>query len=121
MSPSDLITAHADAVASADLDAVLDLYTDDAHLLSYEWVAEGADAVRERFQAFFDFHAPIESVDVPFQQTTDDAAFATYVVRGGRGSFEIVNAFDLRDGACARHFSNEVGAALDRDEVERSA
>ena len=118
MSPADLLQQHAAAVASADLDAVLALYADDAVLASFEWTAEGADAVRQRFADFFEFHGEIASVDLVYQQATADTAFALYEVTGERGAFRIVNAFFLQDGRVARHLSNEVGADLDRDEVE---
>lgn len=121
MSPSDFLQKHVAAVSSGDLDAVLALYTDGAQLISYEWLAEGADAVRQRYADFFGFHGEIESVEVKYQRTTDDAAFATYAVTGERGTFEIVNAFDFDGEACTRHFSNEVAADLDRDEVEEEA
>ena len=117
MSSSDFLQNHVAAVSSGDLEAVLDLYSDDASLVSFEWDAQGRDAIRQRFADFFEFHGEITSVEVRYQRTTDDAAFAMYAVEGERGTFEIVNAFVLEDGACTRHFSNEVGADLGRDEA----
>ena len=121
MSASDFLQQHVAAVASSDLDAVLALYADHAALVSFEWTAEGADAVRQRFADFFAYHGEIDEVEVRYQQTTDDAVFAMYAVTGERGTFEIVNAFVLDGDVCTRHFSNEVGADLDRDEVEADA
>lgn len=121
MSPSDFLTQHAAAVASADLDAVMALYADDATLLSFDWTADGADAVRQRFADFFEFHGEIQGVEVTYQTATDDAAFALYAVTGERGTFQIMNAFDLDGDQCTRHFSNEIGAELDRDQVQRDA
>ena len=121
MSPSDYLRTHADAVSAGDLDAVVALYADAATLLSFDWSADGADAVRQRFADFFEFHGEISNLEVKYQTTTDDAAFALYAVTGERGTFRIMNAFDLDGGACTRHFSNEIGADLDRDEVERDA
>ena len=118
MSSDQFLSDHVAAVAAADLDAVVDLYTDDAALVSFEWVAEGRDAIRQRFADFFEFHGEIETVEVRYQQTSGDTAFAMYALTGERGTFEIVNAFVLDGGRCRRHFSNEVGADLDRDEVE---
>ena len=118
---ADFLTRHASAVASSDLDAVLALYADDATLLSFDWTADGADAVRQRFQDFFDFHGEISDVEIRYQTTTDGAAFALYAVTGERGTFRIMNAFEMDGDRCTRHFSNEVGADLDRDEVERDA
>ena len=117
----DFLTRHASAVASADLDAVLALYADDATLLSFDWTAEGADAVRQRFQDFFEFHGEISDLEIKYQTTADDAAYALYAVTGERGTFTLMNAFDLDGDTCTRHFSNEVSAELDRDEVERDA
>ncbi len=118
MSADSFLQKHVAAVASADLDAVTALYADDAALVSFEWTAQGADAVRQRFEDFFAFHGEISDVELRYQQTTDDAAFAMYAVTGERGTFEIVNAFVLDGDACTRHFSNEVGAELNRDQVE---
>lgn len=118
MSPSDFLQKHIAAVSSGDLEAVLALYSDNAALVSFEWDAQGRDAIRQRFSDFFGFHGEITSLEARFQRTTDDTAFALYALEGERGTFEIVNAFVLEDGACTRHFSNEVGAELDRDEVE---
>ena len=121
MSPSDFVTKHVSAVASQDLDAVVALYADGATLLSFDWAADGPDAIRKRFADFFEFHGEISDVEIRYQTATDDAAFALYAVTGERGTFRIMNAFDLDGDACTRHFSNEVGADLDRDEVERDA
>ena len=121
MSADSFLQQHVAAVSSADLDAVVALYANDATMLSFEWTASGADAVRQRFEDFFAFHGEIESVELKYQRTDGDAAFALYAVTGERGTFDIVNAFVLDGDACTRHFSNEVGAELDRDEVEADA
>ena len=121
MSPSDFLSKHAAAVAAADLDAVVALYADGATLLSFDWTASGQGDVRQRFADFFEFHGEITDVEVRYQTATDDAVFAMYAVKGGRGTFQIMNAFDLDGDRCTRHFSNEVGAELDRDQVERDA
>lgn len=118
---SDFLTRHASAVASADLDAVMALYADDASLLSFDWTADGADDIRQRFADFFDFHGDITDVEIRYQTTTDGAAYAMYAVTGDRGTFQIMNAFELDGDRCTRHFSNEVGADLDRDQVEQDA
>ena len=118
MSADSFLQKHVAAVAASDLDAVAALYADDATLLSFEWTADGADAVRQRFADFFDFHGDISEVEVVYDRATEDAAFAMYAVTGERGTFRIVNAFVLDGDVCSRHFSNEVGADLDRDEVE---
>lgn len=116
--PSDFLSRHRDAVASADLDAVTVLYADDATLLSFDWTADGRDAIRQRFADFFDFHGEITEVEVAYQTATDDAVFAMYAVTGERGTFRIMNAFDLDGERCARHFSNEVGADLAQSQTE---
>lgn len=115
MSASDFLQKHVAAVAEGDLEAVAALYADDARLVSFEWDAEGLDAVRQRYADFFAFHGEIEGVEVRYQHAAGDTAFAMYAVTGERGTFEIVNAFVLDGAACTRHFSNEVGAQLDRD------
>ena len=121
MSPSDFLSQHAAAVAASDLDGVVALYADGATLLSFDWSADGADAIRQRFQDFFEFHGEISNLEVEYQTTTDDAAFALYAVTGERGTFRLMNAFDLAGDACSRHFSNEIGADLNRDQVEPGA
>lgn len=118
MSASAFLSRHVDAVQAGDADAIAQLYTDDADLVSFEWTAQGRDAVRQRFADFFAFHGDISAVEVVYEQTTDDAVFAMYAVTGERGTFRIVNAFVLHGDACTRHFSNEVAAELARGEVE---
>lgn len=112
MTPSDFLTRHRDAVASADLDAVVGLYADGATLLSFEWTAQGRDAIRQRFADFFEFHGAVSEVETRYQTATDDAVFALYAVTGERGTFQIMNAFELDGDRCTRHFSNEVSADL---------
>ena len=115
MSADSFLQQHVAAVSASDLEAVVALYADDATLLSFEWTATGADAIRQRFEDFFGFHGEIESVEVAYQRTDGDAAFAMYAVTGERGTFDIVNAFVLDGDRCTRHFSNEVGADLAPD------
>ena len=119
MSPDAFVSQHAAALTAGDLDAIADLYTDGAQLVSFEWTADGRDAVRNRFERFLDFHGEIQSVDVEQQRTTDADAFVLYAVTGKRGTFRIVNVFVLDGDRCAKHFSNETDVELDRDEVER--
>ena len=119
MSPDAFVSSHAAALAEGDLDAIVDLYADDAVLLSFEWTAEGRDAIRDRFQRFLDFHGEVEAVEVEQQRTTDADAFVLYAVTGERGTFRIVNVFSLDGERCAKHFSNETSVELDRDEVEK--
>ena len=118
MSPDAFVSRHVAALTEGDADAIADLYTDDAVLVSFEWAADGRDAVRDRFAKFFDFHGEISEVAVEQQQTTDDSAFVEYAVTGERGTFHLVNVFVLEGDRCARHYSNEVRVELDRDEVE---
>lgn len=118
MSPDAFVSRHVAAVAEGDADAIADLYTDDAVLVSFEWTAAGRDAVRDRFGRFFGFHGEISDVEVEQQRTTDDSAFVMYAVTGERGTFHLVNVFVLEGDRCARHYSNEVRAELNRDEVE---
>ena len=119
MSPDAFVSRHAAALTDGDADAIADLYADDGVMLSFVWTATGRDAIRQRFADFFDFHGEISSVDVEHQQTTDDSAFVQYAVTGERGTFHLVNVFVLDGDRCARHYSNEIGADLDRDEVEK--
>lgn len=69
----------------------------------------------------FDFHGETTEVKEAYQTATDDAVFALYAVAGERGTFRVMNAFDLSGDTCSRHFSNEVGADLERDQVEHEA
>ena len=121
MSPSDFVTRHAAALVDGDLDAITDLYSEDAVLLSFEWTANGRDAIRDRFSRFLEFHGEISDVTVAHQQTTGDSAFVQYAITGERGTFQLVNVFVLDGEQCARHYSNEIAVDLDRDEVEKDA
>lgn len=119
MSVPDLLSRHADLVQQGDANAIVDLYAEDAQLLWLDGVSDGRDAIRERYQDFFDYHGDISSAEVSRQQGTDDAAFTMLRVESERGSFQIVNAFVLDGEHVTRHFSNEIEVTLDRDEVER--
>lgn len=121
MSPTDLAARHADLVQKGDADAVAQLYAESGQLVWLDGVARGRDAVRDRYRQFFDYHGAISSAEPTHQQTTDDAAFNVLRVESERGRFEIVNAFVFEGEHVARHFSNETGVELDRDEVEREA
>lgn len=121
MPPSDLSSRHADLVQKGDAGAVADLYAESGQLVWLDGVAEGRDAIRERYQQFFDYHGTISSAKRTHQQATDDAAFDFLKVESERGTFTIVNAFVFDGDEIARHFSNETDVELDRDEVEREA
>ena len=119
MSPTDFIAHHAEALLSSDADAVSDLYADDAKLVALDGIADGKDAIRDRYQTFFDYHGAISSAETTHQQATGDAAFTRLKIESERGSFSLVNVFEVDGETCRRHYSNEVEVTLDRDEVER--
>ena len=121
MSPSDLAARHADLVRQGDADAVAALYAESGQLVWLDGVADGRDAVRDRYRQFFDYHGAISSAEHTHQQTTGDASFDFLKVESERGTFTIVNAFVFDGDHVARHFSNETDVELDRDEVERDA
>ena len=106
------------ALKSADADEAAALYSDDAAMLSLEWTAEGRDAIRDRYGAFFDYHGSVEQVDVDRSQRAGDRLFAEFTLQSERGRFQLVNAL-LLDGNHARvHFSNVVDLTLNEDEVQ---
>ncbi|HEX8297707.1 MAG TPA: nuclear transport factor 2 family protein [Rubricoccaceae bacterium] len=119
MSPADFTTRHADALLAADADAIAALYTDDATLVALDGVAEGREAVRERYATFFAYHGAITFAETTHSQATEDAAFTRLKVESERGTFSLINVFELDGDVCRRHFSNEIEVTLNRDEVER--
>ena len=121
MPPADLASRHADLVQQGDPDAVAQLYAESGQLVWLDGVADGRDAIRDRYRQFFDYHGAISSAERTHQQATDDAAFDFLKVKSERGTFTIVNAFVFDGDRVARHFSNETDVELDRDEVERQA
>ncbi len=119
MSPTDFLARHADALTAGDADAIASLYAADATLVALDGTAKGRDAIRDRYQTFFDYHRAIASAETTHQQATDDAVFTALKITSERGTFTLVNVFETDGATCHRHFSNETEVTLDRDEVER--
>ena len=119
MSPTDFVARHAQALLTADADAVAALYADDAQLVAFDGVSDGRAAIRDRYQTFFDYHRTVSSAETTHQQEAGDAAFTRLKLASERGVFSLVNVFEVDGETCRRHFSNEVEVTLNRDEVER--
>ncbi len=119
MSPTDFLARHTDALLAGDADAIAGLYANDAALVALDSTAEGRDAIRDRYQTFFDYHGTISSAETTHQQATHDAVFTALKIASERGTFTLVNVFETDGETCRRHFSNETEVALNRDEVER--
>lgn len=119
MSPADFISRHAEALLTGDADAVAALYAPDARLVALDGVADGQDAVRDRYRTFFDYHRAIASAETTHSQTVDASAFTRLRVESERGRFDLVNVFELDGDVCRMHFSNEIEVLLNRAEVER--
>lgn len=114
---TSLLQRHVSALTSGDAAATADLYTDNAQLVSFDGVAQGRDAIADRYRQFYEYHGEISSVEVLHQQEADDALFVLFAVESTRGRFDLVNVY-LADGdQIARHFSNETNAVMARDEV----
>jgi len=119
MSPDDFIARHAEALLTADADALAQLYAPDATLVALDGVAEGQDAVRDRYRTFFEYHGAVASAETTHRQTVDQSAFTRLRIESDRGRFDLVNVFELDGDVCRRHFSNEIEVLLNRAEVER--
>ena len=119
MSPTDFVARHAQALLTADADAVAALYADDAQLVAFDGVSDGRAAIRDRYQTFFDYHRTVSSAETTHQQEAGDAAFTRLKLASERGVFSLVNVFEVDGETCRRHYSNEVEVTLNRDEVER--
>ena len=117
MSPADFIARHAGLLTEGDAEAVAALYAPDAQLVALDGVADGAEAIRARYQTFFEYHRTISRAETTHQQTTDGAAFTRLRVESERGQFDLVNVFLLDGEACRQHFSNETEVTLNRSEV----
>ena len=119
MSPTDFTARHAEALLTADADATAALYADDATLVALDGVSEGRDAIRDRYQTFFEYHGAIASAETTHHQESADAAFTRLRIESARGRFDLVNVFEVDGETCRRHFSNEIEVVLNRDQVER--
>lgn len=121
MSPTDFIARHAETLKTGDAEQMAALYADDAKLVALDGIADGRDAIRDRYQSFFDYHGTIQSAETTHQQAVDDAAFTRLKIESDPGSFSLVNVFEIDGDTCRLHYSNEVEVTLDRDEVARDA
>ena len=118
MSPDEFVSRHAATLLTADADAVAALYAPDARLVALDGVADGQDAVRDRYRTFFEYHGAIASAETTHKQTVDGSAFTRLRVESARGRFDLVNVFELDGDLCRLHYSSEVEVALHRGEVE---
>lgn len=89
-----------------DVDGLIETnYTADATLVSFANVVKGEQALKEYFQGYLEMLGDlvVESTDRFVE--TEDAVFFEATVRSALGRARVYDAFALRDGKVAIHFT----------------
>jgi hypothetical protein len=94
-----------------DADRLIDTnYTEDAELVSFQTTVRGAAALKTYFRGYVEMLGDlvIESTD-RFAET-EDAVFFEATVRSALGRVRVYDAWALRGGRIAIHFTGVIGA-----------
>lgn len=89
-----------------DVEGLIDTnYTPDAELISFQTTVRGSVALKEYFRGYLEMLGDlvIESTDKFVE--TEDAVFFEATVRSALGTARVYDAFVLRDGRIAIHFT----------------
>jgi hypothetical protein len=106
---------------AADADALADLYTPDAEMLSFEFGSKaGRDAIREQYERFLAFHGAVASAEVTRQTESGDRMFFELEMESERGRFVLVHAVILEGEHAAVHFTNVIEGEVEADEAGAS-
>jgi uncharacterized protein (TIGR02246 family) len=104
--PAAVVQRQLEAYNARDLEALLEVYAEDARLYEHPsaLLAEGRDALRERFAARFrepNLHARLLSRTVmgPFVVDHEEVA---RTFPEGRGKLELMMIYEIRDGRIVR-------------------
>ena len=93
-----------------DVDGLIDTnYTPDAELISFGAVVRGDGALKDYFRGYLAMLGDlvVESTDKFVE--TEDAVFFEATVRSALGRARVYDAFVLRDGRIAVHFTGVMG------------
>ena len=97
-----------------DVDGLIDTnYTPDAALISFGAVVRGDQALKDYFRGYLAMLGDlvVESTDKFVE--TEDAVFFEATVRSALGRARVYDAFVLRDGRIAVHFTGVMGNVSD--------
>jgi hypothetical protein len=84
-------------------------YNDDAYLLSFSNMIQGAPALVEYFRGYIANLGYIKLLSTDQYTETDDAMFFEATVETAGGVANVYDVFVLRDGKIARHFTGLKG------------
>jgi hypothetical protein len=91
---------------AADIDGLIDnQYTDDALLVSFDNQIRGNAALKEYFRGYLQVLGTIEVLSTDRFVETDDAVFFEATMRTNLGQARVYDAWVLRDGKIAYHFT----------------
>ncbi|MER7502808.1 nuclear transport factor 2 family protein [Nonomuraea pusilla] len=96
MTVHDLFERQLDAIAAADLEALLAQYHDEAEVVRFDRVARGPAEIRELFAAYLAAGPRVE--EVTSLATTDDVILYRAVMTVGGGRVTAFGTLVVRDG-----------------------
>lgn len=95
-----------DYLVAGDVEGLIDnQYTDDALLVSFDNQIRGNAALKEYFKGYVEMLGKLEVVSTDKFVETDDAVFFEATVNTNFGQAVVFDAWVLRDGKIAYHFT----------------
>jgi hypothetical protein len=89
-----------------DVDGLIDTnYTADATLISFANVVKGREALKEYFRGYVEMLGDLEVESTDKFAESEDGVFFEATVRSALGRARVYDAFALRDGKIAVHFT----------------
>jgi SnoaL-like domain len=84
-SENQLVEQFGHVMAGGNLDAIVDMYADDARVVSYSDIARGHDQIRDLYRTSLAFHGTYEVVSIDQLRDADDLVMwdATVQTRAG--------------------------------------
>jgi uncharacterized protein (TIGR02246 family) len=95
--PQEVFSAHAAAIAAADLDAVAADYAEDAVFVTPDGLVRGRDRIRETFAGLL-AEIPDASWEFPTQHFVDDVLFLEWTAVSEKARAEGVDTVVFADG-----------------------
>ena len=93
-------------IQAGDADTVIDDYSADAILTTFEGVISGREALRHYFVEYLSAHGDIEILSTDQAIEADDAFYVEATVRSGGSVLHVYNAFVVRDGKITHQFAS---------------
>jgi ketosteroid isomerase-like protein len=102
----DFYEAQIRYLQAGDVDGLIDnQYTDDAKLVSFDNQITGNAALKEYFRGYLKMLGTLEIVSTDRFVETDDSIFFEATVNTDLGRARVYDAWVLRDGKIAHHFT----------------